>query len=147
MDAGDASSPVVGDRLFWNGTSWDSGSLSDSVTSGLVSQNATGVTNVAAIADVGVTRYHRIGDVVFASGKVSVDPTTAGALTEWTVDLPVPELIINDNQGSGMAVSNLAGEPAAYARTDATTDAMFFSVTPTSGSVHLYSYHFAYSIV
>ena len=76
-----------------------------------------------------------------------MDPTTAGALPEWTVDLPVPELIINDNQGSGMAVSNLAGEPAAYARTDATTDAMFFSVTPTSGSVHLYSYHFAYSIV
>lgn len=143
--AGSISSITVQDAIEELDT--DLTTLSDSVTSGLVSQNATGVTNVAAIADVGVTRYHRIGDVVFASGKVSVDPTTAGALTEWTVDLPVPELIINDNQGSGMAVSNLAGEPAAYARTDATTDAMFFSVTPTSGSVHLYSYHFAYSIV
>lgn len=121
--------------------------LSGSVESGFAAQNATGVTNVAAIADVGATRFIRVGDVVTAYGKVSVDPTTAGVLTEWTIDLPIAESIVNDNQGSGMAVSDRAGEPAAYARSDATTDAMFFSVTPTSASVHLYSYQFSYAIV
>lgn len=121
--------------------------LDGSVASGTESQSPVGVTNVATITAVGATRYQRIGDVVFAAGKVSVDPTTAGVLTEFTIALPIAEAIVNDNQGSGMAVSDRAGEPAAYARSDATTDAMFFSVTPTSGSVHLYSYQFSYVIV
>lgn len=111
------------------------------------SPSVTGVANVASASHSGAARWHRINDIIFVHGRVNIDPTTAGTVTQWRVAVPVASNFTNSQQGSGMAVSNLAGEPAAFAESVSATDDILFTVTPTSASAHVYAYSYSYGVI
>lgn len=72
----------------------------------------TNVTNVAASTAFDA-QYMRIGKIVTVSGKVTVDPTAAGA-TELGISLPIASNLANEEDCAGVAFSpGVAGQGAA----------------------------------
>ena|SRR3990167_5910609 len=121
-----------------------------------VAAGGTGVSNATQTYTPGLTnvsnldastayqcQYFRVGNVVTVSGKVDVDPTTAGVSTSLGINLPIASNLgaIGDCAGVAFA-SGIAGQGAAiiadiaanraqmeWVTTDVTNQPMYFSFT------------------
>lgn len=79
----------------------------DKVVSGTYTPSATLVTNLDS-ATPGVARYSRIGNVVWVSVEVSVDPTAIGNI-QFDLSLPIASNLTASSQATGNATNPNSG--------------------------------------
>lgn len=72
----------------------------------------TNVANTSALT-ANVCQYARIGNMVFVSGSISVDPTTTLTLTQVGISLPIASNLTAATQcagtGAGPSITSLSG--------------------------------------
>lgn len=115
--------------------------------SGSYTPTLTGITNVSSSTQ-GKARWIRIGDEVFVSGQLNVTPTASGASTAIDIALPVASNLAANDDLSGPASATFAASTVAGRIQGNTTDdraRMTFSSANTTS--HLFTYHFAYTVI
>jgi hypothetical protein len=74
------------------------------ITSGTYTPTLTNVTNVSS-STAFVCNYIRVGAIVYVSGFVTIDPTTAaGTSTELGISLPIASAFVGGAEASGVGV-------------------------------------------
>lgn len=105
----------------------------------------TNVTNVAA-STAFACQYLRVGNTVVVSGKVSIDPTAAGA-TELGISLPVASALATEQQVGGTAAApGIAGQCAGI-RADATNDRAALVFTAVDVTNQDWFFSFTYQVL
>lgn len=112
-------------------------------TSGSYTPTATIITNLDS-ATPGVFRYTRVGNVVFAAGTVTVDPTASGTIN-FGLSLPVASNLASVDDLSGQAnTSSLSG----VCQSDSTNDRADVLVgANTSTSSYSLRVSFSYRVI
>lgn len=101
--------------------------------------------NVAA-STAFVCRYVRIGNTVWCSGQVNVDPTAAAStLTSIDLSLPVASALTNDHQLSGTAVNRLNGPGSIFA--NPTNDRATLEFLASSAANAAWTFVFCYEVI
>lgn len=98
-----APSPADGDVLVWESVSgrWEPSTLNGS--NGPFTPTITNGTNVAS-STARLCRMLMMGNIVFCSGHVTIDPTAA-AQTDWYMSLPIPSNFTSAYDASGSFTS------------------------------------------
>ena len=95
--------------LIGNGTVEDpSGINPDFISSGIYTPAAAGVANIIAITPY-VTKWIRIGNFVYVSGKIDIDPAAATTPTSIEISKPIASNLTVDHDAHGVAISSNAG--------------------------------------
>lgn len=115
----DATQRVYGTALH-NNSSSPTGTASQYIASGTYTPTLTSVTNVAA-STAFQCQWMRVGNVVTVSGRVSVDPTAAGA-TILGISLPLASNLGAIEDCAGVAFANAVAGQGAAIWGDATND-------------------------
>ena len=98
-----APSPADGDVLVWEAVNkrWEPSTLNGS--NGPFTPTITNGTNVAA-STARLCRMIMMGNIVFCSGHMTIDPTAA-AQTDWYMSLPIPSNFTSAYDASGTFTS------------------------------------------
>lgn len=98
-----APSPADGDVLVWESVNkrWEPSTLNGS--NGPFTPTITNGTNVAS-STARICRMIMMGNIVFCSGHVTIDPTAA-AQTDWYMSLPIPSNFTSAYDASGTFTS------------------------------------------
>lgn len=116
------------------------------LASGTYTPTLTNTTNVAA-STAYQCQYMRVGSVVTVSGRVDIDPTTAGIDTAMKMSLPIASNFGNNSDCGGTAFSfGIAGLGAAI-EADNTSDVAYFHFVPSSNAYNGFFFSFTYSII
>ena len=120
--------------------------VEDSVKSGKYTPTLTNSTNVASSAvNSNVFKYIRVGSTVNVSGWLTITATTANALTELELSLPIASNITSNEDVSGVA-STLSGGYG-QVRENATNNTAKMYVQPTSTGNLVWYLEFSYVII
>lgn len=116
------------------------------LASGTYTPTLTNTTNVAA-STAYQCQYMRVGSVVTVSGRVDIDPTTAGIDTAMKMSLPIASNFANNSDCGGTAFSfGIAGLGAAI-EADNTSDVAYFHFVPSSNAYNGFFFSFTYRII
>ena len=107
-------------------------------------------TNVANLGTLGfyAAQYLRVGNTVTVSGKVDVDATSSGVLTQFRFTLPIASNFSAEQQCAGTIVST-AGSAMEVGDivADATNDRALVRLYVQTAANHACFFHFTYRIV
>lgn len=79
------------------------------ITSGTYTPTLTNVTNIST-SSAFLANYIRVGSIVFVSGNVTIDPTTAsGTPTELGISLPIASSFTGGSEAAGVGVLGQGG--------------------------------------
>jgi len=121
-------------------------STDGNIFSGTYTPTLTSVTNIGA-STAFQCQYMRVGNVVTVSGKVNIDPTTSGILTELGMSLPVAsDITAAQNIGGTFAYSDATTGNAGLIRGATSTDTAIFEITPSSNANRGYHFSFTYLV-
>ena len=115
------------------------------VVSGTYTPTLTNTTNIAA-STAYVCQYIRVGNIVWVSGKVDIDPTSSGTNTILGVSLPVASSFTAAMQAGG-AGSSLGVTGSWAVSADATNDRASVSGVPSSNINQEVYFSFQYQVV
>lgn len=116
------------------------------VTSGTYTPTVTGVANTSAQTAF-ATRYIRIGNVVYVSGLVQIDPVAAAStLTQVRMTLPIASELVSNNELTGVCAASDALEAGGIYADTANNAAMIEFVSATTSN-HNVRFNFSYSIL
>lgn len=107
-------------------------------------------TNVANIDSVSVTaaNWTRVGRMVHVWGIFSVDPSSSGVLTQFTISLPIASNLSSNYDLVGGATNSVDGETAGRIYADTGADEALVEFTPrTTTSSYDWSYSYDYEII
>jgi hypothetical protein len=124
------------------------GTTNQYVCSGTYTPTLTNGANVdASTAYVG--QWIRVGNVVTVSGRVDVDPTTAGVLTTLGMSFPIASAITLVTQAAGSAANDGSFNSVRTAAMfgDAANDRVTFQLFTDTPVNEAYFYHYTYVIV
>lgn len=119
------------------------GASESEVRSGTYTPTLTNVTNIAA-STAYVCQWLRVGNVVTVSGKVDIDPTSAGA-TELGLSLPVASNFTSNEQCGG-SFHGESGDDG-WIKGDATNDRASFNGNHSSTANQTSWFHFSYVVL
>lgn len=136
-------------QLAYDGTQFQIvGSLGNATpTSGTYSPTFTGTVNIDSIS-AATWQYMRVGNIVTVSGIASIDPTSAGANTQFRISLPISSNLASAGQCVGTScLCSSTNSRAGMVVGDSTNDeAVVVTVSSSTGS-EAHSIHFTYLIV
>lgn len=116
-------------------------------TSGTYTPTLTNTTNIAS-STAFVCQYMQVGTFVTVSGKVTIDPTTAGIETVLGISIPVASNFNAEEQCAGTAVWNNLGNNAGGAiRADTTNDRATLRFSPASDASFNWFFIFGYQVI
>lgn len=113
------------------------------MTSGTYTPTLTIVANLDAVTSY-TAQYMRVGDVVTVSGKFDIDPTIAGALTQFRATLPIASNFSAAEQCGGTGAYSTITSRGLAVSADVANDSALFSFMCsdiTNGSI-FYSYSY-----
>lgn len=113
---------------------------------GTYTPGLTNVTNVAA-STAYECQYMRVGNVVTVSGRVDVDPTTAGISTELGIALPIASNLGATTDLAGTASAPAVVSECAAVEGDATNNRANMRWLTTSAANHIMMFTFMYEII
>ncbi len=117
-----------------NYTGFSSGTYTPTITNG---------TNVAASANVAAF-YQRIGNIVYVSGAVNIDPTAANTFTDFQLSFPITRTAITYFATFG--TSYVATEPSYWGAATSSATVAVFRGYPNSVSNQTVAFSFMYNI-
>ena len=106
----------------------------------------TGVANIDATTS-GTFRWMRSGDSVTVWGKIDVDPTAGGTLTQVGISLPIASNFAAAENAGGAFISNGGANGYGVVRADATNDRAEAFFVPGVASNQTWYTHFSYVII
>lgn len=117
----------------------------EQAASGVYSPGFSGVINLDSGTTPSDSQYIRVGNVVTASGKISVDPTLGATLTSFRLTLPSASNFATEQQAGGTGAFPDTVEPVAIkARVGGD---VIFEWMSVGTSAHVMYYSFTYQIV
>jgi hypothetical protein len=119
------------------------------LTSGVHTPTATGVTNITSVVANANTTYTRIGDIVCVSGSVLVNAAAETVDSEFGLSLPVASNFTASTEGGGAGSleSGTINNSSVVIAMDATNDrASFRFHAPSSGSSILLTFTYSYRV-
>jgi hypothetical protein len=104
-----------------------------------------GVANIAASTAYAL-RYFRIGNIVFVSGRVDIDPTSTVTTTTVSLSLPIKSALAaaSDLSGSGSTATSISS--AVYGDV-ATAKAFLTFLSPSPAPNEGHFFNFSYVVV
>lgn len=120
---------------------------SNVATSGTYTPTLGNVTNVAASTVQQAFTYIRVGSIVYVSGSVSQDATSAATLTVLSMTLPIASNFATTFDANGTAASPTSGEYAGAIISDAAGDIVALRTFPISAANLSWRVSFMYIII
>lgn len=127
-----------------NCTSYPASALASAT--GSYTPTLTGVANIDATTS-GTFRWMRSGDSVTVWGKIDVDPTAGGTLTQVGISLPIASNFAAAENAGGAFISNGGANGYGVVRADATNDRAEAFFVPGVASNQTWYTHFSYVII
>ena len=120
--------------------------VEDSVKSNTYTPTLTNVSNITSSSvSANAFRYIRIGNIVYVSGRVTVNATAANTATEIEISLPIASNLTNSIDLSGVATTPSNGYGQVIG--DTASDTGSFYVFPTSAGSAPWNVEFSYVII
>ena len=117
------------------------------LASGVWNPTLTDSANVGSSA-TGEFQYLRVGNTVTASGRISVDATTAATLTALLLTLPVASNFGSEEDLVGVASTDeVLGAPAGIIKASTGTDSAQLEYYPLTNAAHKVYCQFSYQIL
>lgn len=116
------------------------------ISSGTYTPTLTNTTNIAASTST-LCQYLRVGNIVFVSGAVAIDPTAANANTVLGISLPIASDFTAFQQCGGTAVSRNTIIDAGAITGDITNNRAQLECFTSSLANHQMAFSFMYQIV
>ncbi len=140
-----ATAPTDNDHIGWNATTkkWEPKTI---ITSGTFTPTLIAVTNIDG-ATAYLCHYLRVGDVVTFSGKVDVNPTSAGSATTLGMTLPFSTNFGNDFECAGAGAYAAATSRPAAIIADATNNRATFQWVPEHSDSQRMMFTLTYQVI
>lgn len=117
------------------------------INAGRYTPTAVGAANVASITGLS-SHWIRVGNEVFVSGELTVDPTTGSTLTSFTLTLPVASTFGSSTDLSGVAVLSEFVTLAGFSfRASGSTDVALFQGVCGNATITTLGFSFSYQVI
>lgn len=117
------------------------------VSWGTYTPTCTATANLDSVS-ASACQYLRVGNVVIVSGKINVDATTSGNLTQFRVSLPISSTFGNDHEcGGGGAEKTTSTQPACTIFADTSNNEASFIYRAGSATAASLYFSFTYQII
>ena len=121
-------------------------STDGNIFSGTYTPTLTDTTNIAS-STAFQCQYIRVGNVVTVSGRVTIDPTSSGTLTELSMTLPVDAALADQEELAGVFAGSGSGTGnCGNIRAETSTENALFQFIPDSGASRTYFFTLTYLI-
>jgi hypothetical protein len=110
------------------------------------SPSATSVANLDSTPTMGTANYTRTGDIVTVSGRITMDPTTTGTLTQARLSLPIASNFSDTDQAAGTFANRGVIVGGVITSVAATDDVIFEFICADTASRN-YIYTFQYRVI
>jgi len=145
-DAVDVNASLTADSIRSIGSLQVASIVNDTgLASGTYTPTLTNTTNINSSTAFD-NQYMRVGNVVTVSGKVTMDPTAAGAVV-LEMTLPVASNFTAEEQCGGVAVCDAALDDSVAIAGDVTNNTANFHYTAIATGTQTYHFTFTYLIV
>jgi len=121
--------------------------ISNLFSSGTYTPTLGNVTNVAASSVQQAFQYIRIGSIVYVSGPVTQDATTAATQTILSITLPFASNFGTTHDAVGVATSQTSGEYGGAILSNSTSDFVILQTYPISNANIGWRVSFMYTII
>ena len=138
---------ITGGYLQTSSTNVTSPASTDgNIFSGTYTPTLTNTTNIAS-STAFRCQYMRVGNVVTVSGRVTIDPTASGTLTELSMTLPVDATFADQEELGGVFAGSGSGTGnCGNIRAETSTENALFQFIPDSGASRTYFFTLTYRI-
>jgi hypothetical protein len=123
------------------------GYVDGKLTSGTYTPVITNTSNADSAAIVGVAQWIRVGDMITVSGRITIDPTSAGVVT-FNISIPTASAFASSQNCNGVAIliqGSTIGSGTISA--DAVNDIAYMQFASTSASAHGGTFTFTYQVI
>lgn len=136
---------ITGGYLQTSSTNVTSPASTDgNIFSGTYTPTLTNTTNIAS-STAFRCQYMRVGNVVTVSGRVTIDPTASGTLTELSMTLPVNASLVDQEDLAGVFAGSGSGTGnCGNIRAETSTENALFQFIPDSGASRTYFFTFTF---
>ena len=132
---------------LWLAITTGSAAITETFSSGTYTPTLTNGTNVAA-STAYQCQWMRIGSVVTVSGKVDIDPTSAGLITGLGISLPVASNFGASEDCAGTSSGGVAGDNVSGAISGSiASDFASLNYTPASAANQGCFFVFTYQVI
>lgn len=125
------------------------GTTNQYIASGTYTPAVSQLANIGTSASAQAS-WLRVGNIVYVSGSVTIDPTSVSILTAIALSLPIASNFANANNANGNAqrATTAVASLGAYIQADSVNDRVEFSyLNDTDVASRTWVYHYSYEVL